>query len=83
DRSRSIKLTVLGTIVATHQSGKGYKVISKQFDFQHSTLRKIIHKWKTFKTVANLDIPVNSLQEKNQGCNGPVKVHTSNAVGGP
>ncbi|XP_053577468.1 uncharacterized protein LOC128666737 isoform X3 [Bombina bombina] len=41
-------------IVAAHQSGKGYKAISKQFKVHHSTVRKIIYKWKTFKTVANL-----------------------------
>ena len=33
---------------------KGYKGIPKQSGVHHSTVRKIIHKWKTFKTVANL-----------------------------
>ena len=42
-------------IVAAHQSGKGYMVISKQFHY--CTERKIFHKWKTFKTV---DIPASS-----------------------
>uniref|UniRef100_I3J0H5 Platelet-derived growth factor (PDGF) family profile domain-containing protein n=2 Tax=Oreochromis TaxID=8139 RepID=I3J0H5_ORENI len=37
-------------IVATHQSGKGCKAISKQFEIHHSTVRKITHQWKTFKT---------------------------------
>ena len=41
-------------IVAAHQSGKGYKVISQLFGVHHSTERKIIHKWKTFKTVTSL-----------------------------
>jgi len=41
-------------VVAAHQSGKGYKVISKQFGVHHSTERKIIQKWKTFKTADNL-----------------------------
>uniref|UniRef100_A0A3Q2WVS9 Sleeping Beauty transposase HTH domain-containing protein n=1 Tax=Haplochromis burtoni TaxID=8153 RepID=A0A3Q2WVS9_HAPBU len=36
--------------VAAHQTGKGYKVYSTQFEVHHSTVRKIIHKWKTFKT---------------------------------
>ena len=40
-------------IVATDQPRKGYKVISKLLGL-HPTVRKIIHKWKTFKTVANL-----------------------------
>ena len=39
---------------ADHQSGKGYKVISKLFGVHHSTEGKIIHKWKTFKTAFNL-----------------------------
>ena len=33
---------------------EGYKVISKDFGVHHSTERKIIHKWKTLKTVANV-----------------------------
>uniref|UniRef100_A0A3B3SNV6 Sleeping Beauty transposase HTH domain-containing protein n=1 Tax=Paramormyrops kingsleyae TaxID=1676925 RepID=A0A3B3SNV6_9TELE len=41
-------------IVAAHQCVMGCKAISKQFEVYHSTVRKIIHKWKTFKTVANL-----------------------------
>ena len=41
-------------IVAAHQSGKGYKAISKLFRVHHSTERKIIHKWKTIRTAVNL-----------------------------
>jgi len=41
-------------IVAANQSGKGYKAISKQSGVHHSTERTIIHKWKTFKTAANV-----------------------------
>jgi len=41
-------------IVAPHQSKKGYEDISKEFRLHHSTVRKIIHKWKTFNAVANL-----------------------------
>lgn len=45
---------VLGeTTVGVHQSGKVYIAISKQSDVCHSTARKIIRKWKTFKIVAN------------------------------
>jgi len=41
-------------IVAAHQSGKGYKAISKLPGVRHSTEKKIIHKWKTFRTAVNL-----------------------------
>jgi len=41
-------------IVTAHQTGKGYKVISKLFGVHHSTTRKIIHKLRTFKTAVNL-----------------------------
>jgi len=40
-------------IAAAHQSGKGYKGISKQSPAYHSIMRKI-YKWKIFKTTANL-----------------------------
>ncbi|MEE6522209.1 hypothetical protein FKM82_020645 [Ascaphus truei] len=53
-RRKDISNDLREAIVAAHQSGKGYKAISKQFKVHHSTGRKIIQKWKTFKTVANL-----------------------------
>ncbi|KAM3912509.1 uncharacterized protein RB166_019314 isoform 2-T2 [Leptodactylus fuscus] len=53
-RRKEISNDLREAIVAAHQSGKGYKAISKQFEVHHSTVRKIIHKWKTFKTVGNL-----------------------------
>lgn len=37
-------------VVADHQSGKGYKAISRQSEVHLSTGRAIIHKWKTFET---------------------------------
>ena len=40
-------------IVAAHQSGRGYKAISKLW-VHHSTERKIIHKWKRLKPAVNL-----------------------------
>jgi len=43
-------LSLKCAIIAAHQSRKGYKAISKQFEVHPSTVRK----WKTFKTVANL-----------------------------
>uniref|UniRef100_A0A3Q4HHQ0 Uncharacterized protein n=1 Tax=Neolamprologus brichardi TaxID=32507 RepID=A0A3Q4HHQ0_NEOBR len=51
---KSKKILVSTIFVAAHQSEKGYKIISNQFKVYHSTVRKIIHKWKTFKTVARL-----------------------------
>lgn len=39
---------------ASHRSGKGYRVISKQSEVHHFAVRTIIHNWKTFKAVANL-----------------------------
>jgi len=41
-------------IVAAHQSEKHYKAISNLFGVHHCTETKIIHKWKTFKTLVNL-----------------------------
>lgn len=38
---------------AANYSGKGYKVIFKKSEYHHSSVRKIIHKWKMFKTVAS------------------------------
>lgn len=40
-------------IVAGHQ-GEGYRIIFKQLEVHYSIERKIIQKWKTFKTVGNL-----------------------------
>jgi len=39
--------------VVHHQSWKGYKDISKLFADHYCTVRKIIHKSKTFKAVGN------------------------------
>uniref|UniRef100_A0AAZ3PUM4 Transposase Tc1-like domain-containing protein n=1 Tax=Oncorhynchus tshawytscha TaxID=74940 RepID=A0AAZ3PUM4_ONCTS len=36
------------------QSGKGYKAISKALGLQRTTVRAVIHKWRTFGTVVNL-----------------------------
>uniref|UniRef100_A0A3B5BEV4 Uncharacterized LOC103368185 n=1 Tax=Stegastes partitus TaxID=144197 RepID=A0A3B5BEV4_9TELE len=41
-------------VVDLHRAGKGYKVISKSLDVHHSTVRKIVYKWKRFSTVATL-----------------------------
>lgn len=42
-------------IVAAHQSGKGYiRPFPNNLKLNCSTVRDIIHKWKTFETAANL-----------------------------
>ena len=53
-RKKDISNDLREAIGAAHQSGKGYKVISKLFGVHKSTARKIIHKQRTFKTVVNL-----------------------------
>jgi len=53
-RRRDICHDLRETIVASHQSGKGYKAISKLFGVHHCRVRKIIHKWTTFKTAVNI-----------------------------
>ncbi len=41
-------------IVAAYESGKGFKKVSKDFEISHSTVRKIVFKWRTFKTTADM-----------------------------
>ncbi|CAI5768315.1 TCB1 transposase [Podarcis lilfordi] len=53
-RRKDISNALREAIVAAHETGKDYKAISKQFKVHHSTIRKIIQKWKTFQTVVNL-----------------------------
>ena len=52
-RRKDISNNLREETVAAHQSGKGYKTISKLFGVHHSAERKIIHKWKIFKTAVN------------------------------
>lgn len=33
---------IVEVIVPAHQSGKGYKTVSKQFEFRHSTVSRIV-----------------------------------------
>lgn len=40
-------------IVDALESGKGFRKISKQLEINHSTVMKIIHKGKLFKTTVN------------------------------
>lgn len=49
-RRKTISSDLKETIVTAQQSGKGYKVISRQSEVHQSFVRKIIQKWKIFTT---------------------------------
>lgn len=53
-RSKELSEAFRRKIVDAYESGKGYKKISKLFEIGHSTVRKIIYKWRTFKTTTNM-----------------------------
>lgn len=53
-RKKDVSNGLAEAIVAAHPSGEVYKTIPKQFGAHHSTVRKLIHKWKAFCTAANL-----------------------------
>ncbi|KAM4717502.1 uncharacterized protein FYW61_017580 isoform 2-T2 [Anableps anableps] len=53
-RGNEIPVGVRSEIVALHNAGKGYKLISKTLQIPHSTVRNIVIKWKRFNTVATL-----------------------------
>lgn len=40
-------------VVAGHQSWEVYKAIFKQSEIYHSIVKKIVYKWRPFKTAAN------------------------------
>jgi len=50
-------------IVAAHQFGKGYKILSKLFGVHRSAEKKIIHKWKILKTVVQLSSKFNPMSD--------------------
>ncbi|KAI3363740.1 hypothetical protein L3Q82_001204 [Scortum barcoo] len=53
-RSKEIPEELRKKVIDIHQSGKGYKAISKAVGIQRTTVRAIIHKWRKLGTVANL-----------------------------
>ena len=64
-------------IVNAYHSRKGYKAISKQFRVQCSTVRRFIHKWKTFKTARGPQVrPCNT--PRNTG--KPTELHQNLAM---
>ncbi|KAM9343832.1 keratin, type II cytoskeletal 8-like [Pholidichthys leucotaenia] len=52
-RSKELSEATRKKIVDAHESGKGYKKISKEFEISPSTVRSVIRKWKRFETTAN------------------------------
>ncbi|KAK3546906.1 hypothetical protein QTP86_003779 [Hemibagrus guttatus] len=53
-RSNELSEAFRKKIVDAYESSKGYKKISKEFVISHSTVQKIIYKWRTLKTSANM-----------------------------
>uniref|UniRef100_A0A3Q3J790 Tc1-like transposase DDE domain-containing protein n=1 Tax=Monopterus albus TaxID=43700 RepID=A0A3Q3J790_MONAL len=53
-RAKELSEAFRKNIVAAYESGKGFKKISKDFEISHSTVRKIVYKWRAFKTTANM-----------------------------
>ncbi|KAK3553882.1 hypothetical protein QTP70_012712 [Hemibagrus guttatus] len=53
-RSKELSEAFRKKIVDVYESGKGYKKISKELVISHSIVQKIIYKWRTFKTTANM-----------------------------
>ncbi|XP_023205352.1 uncharacterized protein LOC111611721 isoform X1 [Xiphophorus maculatus] len=53
-RRNEIPEGIRSKVVDLHNAGMGYKLISKSLELHHSTVRKIIHKWIRFNTVATL-----------------------------
>ncbi|XP_066510708.1 uncharacterized protein [Hoplias malabaricus] len=52
-RSKEISEVLRKQVVEAHQSGKGYKLISKGLGLPKTTVRSILRKWKQFGTVGN------------------------------
>ncbi|KAI4885698.1 hypothetical protein NFI96_001381 [Prochilodus magdalenae] len=52
-RSKEISEELRKKVVEAHQSGKGYKLISKALGLPKTTVRSILCKWKRFGTVGN------------------------------
>ncbi|KAK3534944.1 hypothetical protein QTP70_002030 [Hemibagrus guttatus] len=54
-RSKKLSETFRKKIVDSYESGKGYNPnISKEFVISHSTVQKIIYKWRTFEKTVNM-----------------------------
>lgn len=53
-RSKEIPEDIRRKVVEAHESGKGYKLISKAIGLPKTTIRAILRKWKRFGTVVTL-----------------------------
>lgn len=54
-RSKELSEAFRKKVVDANESGKGFKkIFIALFKISHSTVRKIIYKWRTFKTTANM-----------------------------
>lgn len=53
-RSKEISEDTRRKVVEAHESGKGYKLISKAIGLPKTTIRAILRKWKRFGTVVTL-----------------------------
>ncbi|KAK3509766.1 hypothetical protein QTP70_009105 [Hemibagrus guttatus] len=53
-RSKEISEDIRRQVVEAHESGKGYKQISKVIGLPKTTIRAILRKWKRFGTVVTL-----------------------------
>lgn len=51
-RSKELSEAFRKKVVDAYESGKGFK--NRVLEISHSTLCKIIYKWRTFKTTANM-----------------------------
>lgn len=53
-KSKELSEDIKRLIIESHKCGNGYNKISKQFGLQKGTIQKIVKKWKTQKSVANV-----------------------------
>ena len=53
-RGKQLSEDMKQRIVAAHEAGEGYKIISKRLHLHISTVRNVIHKWKSHHTTTPL-----------------------------
>ncbi|KAI3367038.1 hypothetical protein L3Q82_009675 [Scortum barcoo] len=53
-RLKELSEAIRKKIAAAHESGERFKEISKEFEISYFTVWKIVYKWRTFKTTANV-----------------------------
>uniref|UniRef100_A0A3Q2P0U1 Sleeping Beauty transposase HTH domain-containing protein n=1 Tax=Fundulus heteroclitus TaxID=8078 RepID=A0A3Q2P0U1_FUNHE len=65
-KTNDIPIGLRSEIVALHNAGKGYRLISKTLQIPDCTVRNIVRKWKRFNTVASLSWTMKHI-ERTQG----------------